>query len=78
MHRLAAEKVGSFMLSKYLKDVQTLSFQVCMGYDEALTHADENDPDDTKVVHALGGVVWNNLYERRDDIPEEHVLEFAR
>jgi hypothetical protein len=78
MHRLAAEKVGSFMLSKYLKDVQQLSFQVCMLYDEALAKADENDPDDTEVVNALGGIIWNNIYERRDDIPEEHILEFAR
>lgn len=78
MHRLAAEKVGSFMLSKYLREVQQLSFQVCMGYDEALLQADENDLDDTKVIDALGGVIFNNLYERRDDIPEEHVLEFAR
>lgn len=78
MHRLAAEKVGSFMLSKYLIEVQQLSFQVCMLYDEALAKADENDRDDTEVVNSLGGIIWNNIYERRDDIPEEHILEFAR
>jgi len=67
------EKISVFLLSKYLRQVQELCFHVCFQYDEAL-----NKESDEEIINAIGGVVWNHLYERKEDLPEKHVLEFAR
>jgi hypothetical protein len=42
--------------------------------DEALSHA----PDETEVVGRLGGVVWRFLFNKDEQVADEHIMQFAR
>lgn len=46
--------------------------------EEVVKH-DPNDHDvEEKIIDEIGGVLWRNLYLCREDVTEEHILEFAR
>jgi hypothetical protein len=55
-----------------LEQAQYFAFYICNDLDEALGLMDEE-----KIIDVFGGIIWNKLY-RREDLPEDHVMELAR
>jgi hypothetical protein len=55
-----------------LEQAQYFAFYICNDLDEALGLMDEE-----KIIDVFGGILWNKLY-RREDLPEDHVMELAR
>jgi hypothetical protein len=55
-----------------LEQAQYFAFYICNDLDEALALMDEE-----KILDEFGGIIWNKLY-RREDLPEDHVMEVAR
>lgn len=38
---------------------------------------DENAIEE-KIIDEIGGALWRNIYVCREDVTEEHILDFAR
>jgi hypothetical protein len=67
------EDVHAILVGKYLKQVQALLFRVCMQYDEALLEKTEEE-----IIDALSSTIWNQMYNRKDKVPEVYVTEIAK
>ncbi len=61
-------------INKYLEEVQGYSLRCCVELDEALSHA----PDETEIVGRIGGVIWRFLFNKDEQVADDHVMQFAR
>jgi len=52
--------------------VQGYSFKLCLELDDAITRSSEEER-----VDEIAGSLWRMLYQKREDIEPEHVLELA-
>lgn len=71
--RLRAIGINELSINKYLGEVQSFSFKYCLELDNALTKSSE-----AEIVDDMGGAIWRNAYISRDDVTEDHVMEFAK
>lgn len=71
--RMRAIGINELSINKHLGEVQTHSFKYCMELDEALKK--ETEPE---ILHEMGGAIWRNAYAARDDLEDDHVMEFAK
>ncbi len=61
-------------MGKYLKDVQSLSYRCCIELDEAFTH----EPNEEEVLWRVAGVVWRHVFNKSEEVCDEHVMAFAK
>lgn len=71
--RLRAIGINELSINKHLGEVQTHSFNFCMELDEALKKETESETLDD-----MGGALWRNAYSSREDLEEDHIMEFAK
>ena len=71
--RLRAIGVSEISVNKHLGEVQSFSFKYCCELDAAVAKTDE-----AEVIDDLGGAIWRNVYIAKEDMDENHVLDFAR
>jgi hypothetical protein len=71
--RIRQQKVNEMSVNKHLKSVQAFSFKLCIELDQSL----KNEEKEEQILD-IGGAVWRAVYDRRDDVSDEQVLEFAR
>lgn len=71
--RIRQAKVNELSVNKHLKGVQAFSFKTCIELDQSLKMNSEDE-----IITDIGGAVWRSVYDRREDVTDEHVLEFAK
>jgi hypothetical protein len=71
--RLRAIGISEISINKHLGEVQSFSFKYCCELDVAVAKTDE-----AEVIDELGGAIWRNVYIAKEDMDENHVLDFAR
>ena len=71
--RLRAIGISEISINKHLGEVQSFSFKYCCELDVAVAKTDE-----AEVIDDLGGAIWRNVYIAKEDMDENHVLDFAR
>ena len=71
--RIRNQKINEMSVNKNLKDVQSFSFRYCIELDQSLKM-----PSEDEIMEDIGGAIWRSVYDRAEDIPEEHVMDFAR
>ena len=65
--------VGELSVNKRLSEVQAYSFKLCLELDDALTRNTEEER-----VDEIAGTLWRMLYQNRDNIEPDHVLQLAQ
>eukprot|EP00593_Proboscia_inermis_P005942 CAMPEP_0171301012 /NCGR_PEP_ID=MMETSP0816-20121228/10037_1 /TAXON_ID=420281 /ORGANISM="Proboscia inermis, Strain CCAP1064/1" /LENGTH=279 /DNA_ID=CAMNT_0011778135 /DNA_START=129 /DNA_END=968 /DNA_ORIENTATION=+ len=67
--------INELSVDKHLKDVQNYTFQQCMDFDEAfdIPSSEKKRRDDE-----LGLAIWNNIYLKDDNVPDEFVDGIAK
>lgn len=71
--RLRAIGISEISVNKHLGEVQSFSFKYCCELDEAVTKSSE-----AEIIDDMGGAIWRNVYIAKEDMDENHVLDFAR
>jgi hypothetical protein len=71
--RLRAIGISEISINKHLGEVQSFSFKYCCELDEAVSKTTE-----AEIIDELGGAIWRNVYIAKEDMDENHVLDFAR
>ncbi len=65
-------------IQRTLDQAQKYSLHICSEFDDALALNDTFDAaGEQKALDAIGGILWNELY-RREDLPEDHIMEMAK
>jgi hypothetical protein len=72
-NRIRQQKVSEMSINKNLKNVQAYSFKLCIELDQSLTMESEE-----QIIVDLGGALWRSVYERNENLSDDHVLELAR
>ena len=72
-NRIRNQNVNELSVNKYLKDVQSLSFKTCIELDQSLKM-----PTEEEIVTDIGGAVWRSVYDKAEDVHDDHVMEFAK
>lgn len=72
-NRIRNQNVNELSVNKYLKDVQSLSFKTCIELDQSLKM-----PTEDEIVTDIGGAVWRSVYDKAEDVQDDHIMEFAK
>ncbi len=56
-----------------MSEVQTYSLKCCVELDQAVSKGTDEDKLDD-----IGGILWQSVYNERDEIDVDHVLQFAK
>ena len=63
-------------VNKRLLEVQKYSWKYCVELDDTVNR--KKALTDVEMLDNIGGSLWRSVYDRREDIDVDHVLELAK
>jgi hypothetical protein len=74
MHRIRGMGVPEMSVNKHLKNVQHMSFGLCVSLDQAV----KDQTNEHDVIEEIAGCMWRYPYQRREDVDEDRVVALAK
>lgn len=74
-NRIRSVGVPEMSVNKRLLEVQKYSWQVCTELDGTFANKTHTD---TEKLDNIAGIMWREIYNRRDEVDVDHVVKLAR